>query len=75
MIMAKELKSPPMDLGQQIKLALNRLSNSDGLKRTQRWLAMQMGIGEVLLSNKIRNNDFTKEELDNINLILMSNIG
>lgn len=57
-------------IGAQIKNKLTALSNTDGLKRTQRWLASQAGLGEVELSNKLAKNDFTKEELENINKVL-----
>lgn len=62
-----------LSLGSQIKDKLTELSNSDGLKRTQRWLASQINIGEVELSNKINSVNksvFTNTELDNINKIL-----
>ena len=36
-------------IGAQIKNKLTALSNTDGLKRTQRWLASQAGLGEVEL--------------------------
>ncbi len=57
-----------LSLGSQIKEKLSKLSKTDGLKRTQRWLAGQTGLGEVELSNKINGNaDFTQPELDEIN--------
>jgi hypothetical protein len=65
-----------ISLGSQIKDKLAELSNSDGLKRTQRWLAMQIGIGEVELSNKISQVSkatFTQKEIEDINSILGTN--
>lgn len=62
-----------MNLGSLIKDRLTELSNSDGLKRTQRWLSIQSGIGEVDLSNKINQVNkatFTQSEIENINKVL-----
>jgi len=62
-----------LSLGTQIKDKLTELSNSDGLKRTQRWLAGQTNIGEVELSNKlnkVNGNEFNQVELDKINSVL-----
>lgn len=57
-------------IGKQIKDKLTELSNTDGLKRTQRWLASQIGFGEVELSNKLAKHNFTQAELDLINDVL-----
>lgn len=62
-----------MPLGDKIKTALADASKSDGLKRTQRWLAARIGMGEVELSNKMANvkeKTFTNEELKKINNVL-----
>lgn len=59
-----------MTTPQQIKSKMAALSSIDGLKRTQRWLAGQTGIGEVEFSNKINNNKFTQQDLDKINAVL-----
>lgn len=62
-----------LSIGEQIKNALVAASRDDGLKRTQRWLANRINMGEVEMSNKIANtNDktFTKEDLEKINAVL-----
>lgn len=66
----KEHKEPKA-ISENIKIALLKLSNSDGLKRTQRWLSNQANIGEVALSNKLSGADtFTETELKNIGTVL-----
>ena len=65
-------KDIEISVGEKVKNALAAASRKDGLKRTQRWLAGQIGIGEVELCNKIanlRNKTFTPEELKKINSI------
>jgi hypothetical protein len=63
-----------LSLGYQIKDKLSKLSKTDGLKRTQRWLATQAKLGEVELSNKMNGNtDFTQDELNEINRVLDTN--
>lgn len=63
----KELKV----IAENIRIAMLKLSNTDGLKRTQRWLSNQANIGEVALSNKLSGADsFTETELENISKVL-----
>lgn len=58
----------PVTIGQQIKQRLVELTRTDGLKRTQRWLASRVGLGEVALSNKISGNEkFLDDEIKEIN--------
>lgn len=43
--------------------------------RTQRWLAMQIGLSDTQFSNKMLGvNDFSKENVEMINQILKTNI-
>jgi len=63
----------PIELNVQIKAKLLELTNTDGLKRTQRWLAAQTGIGEVDLSTKMGKNSFTQDDLNKINAVLSTN--
>ena len=66
----KESKEPKL-ISESIRIAMLKLSNSDGLKRTQRWLSNQANIGEVALSNKLSGADtFTETELKNIGKVL-----
>lgn len=54
----------------KIRARLTALTNTDGLKRTQRWLANSIKMGEVELSNKINNDTLTQDDLDKINHVL-----
>jgi hypothetical protein len=65
-----------VSLADQIKEKFSELAKKDGLKRTQRWLAGQINMGEVELSNKINNAAgavFKQHELDEINRVLGTN--
>lgn len=68
--MATKTIDVPQKLNVHIKAALLALTNTDGLKRTQRWLSAQTGIGEVDLSTKMVKNTFTQDDLDKINIVL-----
>lgn len=70
MAKTKEMATP---ISLRIKGAMMELQNKDGLKRTQRWLARLINMGEVELSNKLSDNSFTKEEIEKINEILGTN--
>lgn len=65
--MTSKRKKPNDNIGKKIKEAL------DG--RTQRWLAVQVGMTDVDLSNRINGiHQFNQEQLDKINLVLDLNL-
>lgn len=58
---SKELL-PPLSIGSQIKKRLLEMMEVDGLKRTQRWAAIKIGMSEAAMSNKISGVENFKED-------------
>ena len=63
-----------MNVGARIRTALLLAGKADGLRRTQSWLAVKIGMSEPLFSRKVHGLEkFKQEELEEIDLVLGTN--